>query len=275
MRLAKVAYKKIATHLDKTELACRLHYHQLSHGGNRRKRTNSLSSNSSDKSAASPVQTPTGALGSPTSSRLSPISPNGAIQKLSVNTPSKIKGKPLLPKPADGSGSTPSRKQSSAKPKQLRVDCDAGSIDRERLQKLVEAQHKQFWTVVAAQYGGQFTAEYLEQCWHNGLKSGPPTPAISPQSKVSSPISSCIPEEPCSPATPESAKMDTICDLPTPQPLSSTSITSAMAPAATPESIATEPSSSENVKSEVLDGSTDVTMTDIPEVGESENSWSE
>src|ERR1700712_1220687 len=37
-------YKHIASHLKKTELACRLHYHQLSHGSNRRKRTNSMAS---------------------------------------------------------------------------------------------------------------------------------------------------------------------------------------------------------------------------------------
>lgn len=40
-------YKHIAAHLKKTELACRLHYHQLSHGSNRRKRTTSMSSSSS------------------------------------------------------------------------------------------------------------------------------------------------------------------------------------------------------------------------------------
>lgn len=40
-------YKHIAAHLKKTELACRLHYHQLSHGSNRRKRTTSISSGSS------------------------------------------------------------------------------------------------------------------------------------------------------------------------------------------------------------------------------------
>lgn len=40
-------YKHIAAHLKKTELACRLHYHQLSHGSNRRKRTTSMSSGSS------------------------------------------------------------------------------------------------------------------------------------------------------------------------------------------------------------------------------------
>src|SRR5271155_4079965 len=43
-------YKHIATHLKKTELACRLHYHQLSHGSNRRKRTTSVSSGSSNQS---------------------------------------------------------------------------------------------------------------------------------------------------------------------------------------------------------------------------------
>lgn len=46
-RLQKMPYKHIAAHLKKTELACRLHYHQLSHGSNRRKRTTSMSSSSS------------------------------------------------------------------------------------------------------------------------------------------------------------------------------------------------------------------------------------
>lgn len=43
-------YKHIAAHLKKTELACRLHYHQLSHGSNRRRRTASVSSSSSNHS---------------------------------------------------------------------------------------------------------------------------------------------------------------------------------------------------------------------------------
>ncbi|KAK3301778.1 uncharacterized protein B0T15DRAFT_323215 [Chaetomium strumarium] len=53
-RLQKMPYKHIAAHLKKTELACRLHYHQLSHGSNRRKRTTSMSSGSS-ASGHSPV----------------------------------------------------------------------------------------------------------------------------------------------------------------------------------------------------------------------------
>ncbi|KAF5664158.1 hypothetical protein FHETE_7209 [Fusarium heterosporum] len=47
-RLQKMPYKYIAAHLKKTELACRLHYHQLSHGSNRRnKRAASVSSGAS------------------------------------------------------------------------------------------------------------------------------------------------------------------------------------------------------------------------------------
>lgn len=42
-------YKYIAAHLKKTELACRLHYHQLSHGSNRRKRAASVSSGTSNE----------------------------------------------------------------------------------------------------------------------------------------------------------------------------------------------------------------------------------
>ncbi|KAI1378471.1 hypothetical protein F4677DRAFT_396615 [Hypoxylon crocopeplum] len=62
-RLQKMPYKHIAAHLKKTELACRLHYHQLSHGSNRRKRTTSVSSGSSTghspilpATAPSPIQ---------------------------------------------------------------------------------------------------------------------------------------------------------------------------------------------------------------------------
>jgi hypothetical protein len=53
-------YKHIASYLKKTELACRLHYHQLSHGSNRRRRTNSLNSSSPDTTAQSdmPISAP-------------------------------------------------------------------------------------------------------------------------------------------------------------------------------------------------------------------------
>ncbi|RDA93511.1 hypothetical protein CP533_3960 [Ophiocordyceps camponoti-saundersi (nom. inval.)] len=61
-RMQKMPYKHIAAHLNKTELACRLHYHQLSHGSTRRKRTTSFSSGSSEVTSC-----PSGLSTSPTS----------------------------------------------------------------------------------------------------------------------------------------------------------------------------------------------------------------
>lgn len=109
-------YKHIAAHLKKTELACRLHYHQLSHGSNRRKRTTSVSSGSSasghspilQTSIPSPIHehdgsssrsaSPPGSAGS-----YGPTSPNGGIQLPSIMT-AGVSNSPrlptILPKPA-------------------------------------------------------------------------------------------------------------------------------------------------------------------------------
>ncbi|OAR00307.1 hypothetical protein LLEC1_01022 [Akanthomyces lecanii] len=81
-RLQKLPYKHIAAHLNKTELACRLHYHQLSHGSSRRKRTASNSSGS-DQSPVMPNMTP-----SPNYDRASrPISPPHRLDGRFVMTP--------------------------------------------------------------------------------------------------------------------------------------------------------------------------------------------
>ncbi|KAK0752797.1 hypothetical protein B0T18DRAFT_313799 [Schizothecium vesticola] len=110
-RMQKMPYKHIAAHLKKTELACRLHYHQLSHGSNRRKRTTSVSSGSSasghspilQTSIPSPIRedmdhstSPPGSAGSYTTS------PNG-IQLPSIMTGVNHNSPRLptiLPKPA-------------------------------------------------------------------------------------------------------------------------------------------------------------------------------
>ncbi|KAI5851701.1 hypothetical protein DFP73DRAFT_165566 [Morchella snyderi] len=191
MRLERVAYKKIASHLDKTELACRLHYHQLSHGGNRRKRNSSISSTSSNASATSPVASPSNSETQLTSKRssspqssFSPVNAAGAIQKVGSNMMPKIKGKPLLPKPVEGSTH---RKHTIGKANKLRVNCNPDSIDKEKLIRIVEAQRACFWESVASQYGGSVDPEFLAKCWQKGFTSTPPTPAISPSSKAVSP----------------------------------------------------------------------------------------
>ncbi|KAI5844880.1 hypothetical protein BZA05DRAFT_153187 [Tricharina praecox] len=208
MRLERVAYKKIASHLDKTELACRLHYHQLSHGGNRRKRNSSVSSTSSNTPAGSPATSPSAASPLSTTkitttttkpfiaSSFSPVNAAGAIQKSGTpcNPLSKIKGKPLLPKPADaatsgaGAISTP-RRQNAKGGKPLRVHCNPDSIDKEKLKRLVKQNEPKFWELIAAQYGEPIDGEYLRTIWTKGFGSEtPPTPAISPASQATSPV---------------------------------------------------------------------------------------
>lgn len=188
MRLERVAYKKIAQHLCKTDLACRLHYHQLSHGGNRRKRN-------SPKAASSPSVMTLG----PESPRKNPgfaaiNSATGAIQKAKLpNTPGS--GKPLLPKPAKG-----------PKPG-LRVNCTPDQVDRDRLVRIVGSLEPQFWAQVAIQYGDIGNGEVLKRVYQqhttaavsqavthvksenmmNGSQT-PPTPAVSPNGRTASPV---------------------------------------------------------------------------------------
>lgn len=106
-RMQKMPYKHIAAHLKKTELACRLHYHQLSHGSHRRKRTASVSSNCSTASTG----TTTSSINQSPISYTSPIdeesssaatsprqSPSyDARQAYAAANPTAHK--PLLPKP--------------------------------------------------------------------------------------------------------------------------------------------------------------------------------
>ncbi|KAK4154928.1 hypothetical protein C8A00DRAFT_13982 [Chaetomidium leptoderma] len=76
-RMQKMPYKHIAAYLKKTELACRLHYHQLSHGSNRRKRTTSMSSGSSASGHSPILQT----------SIPSPVHEHGGAPSRSVSPP--------------------------------------------------------------------------------------------------------------------------------------------------------------------------------------------
>jgi hypothetical protein len=108
-------YKHIAAHLKKTELACRLHYHQLSHGSNRRKRTTSMSSSSSSNghsplmqaSIPSPIHESPSRSVSPPGSVISyghPSSPGSvqlpSIMNAGVGSGSSPRLPAILPKPA-------------------------------------------------------------------------------------------------------------------------------------------------------------------------------
>ncbi|TAQ84931.1 hypothetical protein B7494_g6747 [Chlorociboria aeruginascens] len=203
-RLQKMPYKHIAAHLKKTELACRLHYHQLSHGSNRRKRTNSITSSTSGSTTHSPVlsvsmPSPIAENDhirseSPSNYTYSPQSPvpvrlpsaASLLPRSTSNTPPRTLSHPvaILPKP-----SPPRRALSdSATTPPLRLDCDVVSthlnisnVNKERLRSIYENHRTSFWNVIANEYGGGVSSFLLEETWKRGIaNNAPPTPCISP-----------------------------------------------------------------------------------------------
>ena len=201
----KMPYKHIAAHLHKTELACRLHYHQMSYGSNRRKRTGSMSSTCSAVSytpisgvretspdhhhyALSPVASPPS---SPESScRLAPYVGSPPLQQKAHV--------PILPKPitSEPRQLLPSVEMTRA----LRLDTSFAAptehsnskskqVDPSRLRTLYSAHRNSFWNTIAAQYSAEspFTASDLEDAFFSSFKanpivrgSSPPTPGASP-----------------------------------------------------------------------------------------------
>lgn len=197
-------YKHIASHLKKTELACRLHYHQLSHGSNRRKRTNSITSSGTASTAQSPIihhavpspiqedgnshpHTPPNYTYSPQPAvHVQLPSASTLLPQASSNSPTRTLGHPIaiLPKP-----SPPRRALSdSAANPPLRLDCDVvpnqanvSNIDKERLRHIYEMHRTSFWGVIASEYGGNLSPLLLEEAWKRGIATNaPPTPCISP-----------------------------------------------------------------------------------------------
>ena len=209
-RLHKMPYKHIANHLHKTELACRLHYHQMSYGSNRRKRTGSVSSTCSSNSITplsalrdfSPERTPY--------TNLSPVaSPPSSHESASVKPASFTSSSPssqqrahvpILPKPISSvQGHMPGSAMDLSK--SLRLDTTftmpsqvqhsrPSHIDSSRLRALYTAHRNSFWSQIASQYSheSRFSATELEEAFFasNQLHpvrrgTSPPTPEHSPQ----------------------------------------------------------------------------------------------
>ncbi|KAF2434802.1 hypothetical protein EJ08DRAFT_581817 [Tothia fuscella] len=193
-RLQKMPYKHIAAHLKKTELACRLHYHQLSHGSHRRKRTASLSSASSGGSVRhSPSQyhlngehhidySNHAALhGSPNHyGSLNSVIPYG-----SNTSPGRTQHKLLLPKPRPITpDDSPTRLQG------LRINTSGSSpqgssVDTDRLRQIYDNHRNSFWGAIASEYGSDVSAGQLEEVWRQApVGHHPPTPEDSPNSRM-------------------------------------------------------------------------------------------
>lgn len=202
-------YKHIAAQLRKTELACRLHYHQMSYGSNRRKRAASVTSLNSAASytPGSSIQDPSPAH---SSYSITPItspsaSPRSAPTQMSdsLSSPPLYQGPqlPLLPKPilSEGRPVLPSPSEWSTN---LRLNTElklpsasellrSPPIDPSRLRGLYEAHRKTFWSQIANQYSpnSQVSATELEAAFFarhgaNGAGAQPPTPEPSPQNSI-------------------------------------------------------------------------------------------
>ncbi|KAG0651256.1 hypothetical protein D0Z07_1845 [Hyphodiscus hymeniophilus] len=209
-RLQKMPYKHIANYLKKTELACRLHYHQLSHGSNRRKRTNSITSSGTGSTTESPTmhampspihEDASLQPGSPLTYTYSPQSPIHAqlpaastpIARSTSNSPVRTLSHPvaILPKP-----SQPRRAAfDSVVNPPLRLDCDVvgapmnfSKIEKDRLFQIYEAHRGSFWGIIAAEYGNGVSPYALEEAWKRSIAvNGPPTPCISPDTQTVNP----------------------------------------------------------------------------------------
>lgn len=220
-RLQKMPYKHIAAHLNKTELACRLHYHQISNGSNRRKRNLSCSSVATDYSHLLRERTPG------MENRLSPIpqmeatnagvtvSPGGSSVRLpsimSATTSPKLPA--ILPKPdaveglkmyPDGQRALPSGpfpgyaaqkqplKLDTALPSVSAPSHNSAHVDLARLQAIYAGHRNTFWAAIATEYGHNASPATLERAWKterccssNGPQHHSPiTPSASPVSET-------------------------------------------------------------------------------------------
>ncbi|KAF3932868.1 hypothetical protein ABW19_dt0210475 [Dactylella cylindrospora] len=180
-RSEKVAYKKIALQLNKTELACRLHFHQLQRGSNRRRRNLSLSSSDGTGAMTPSVYSNTGYASSsyPDLSRRS-ASPTATPPAGELRYRDRSSYSPQHPRYHSLTHSP-----SAFASRQLDNPSD---VDVARLQKIVDHHRRNMWAAVAADYGEGATPEFLEGFWNKRQEyerkpTTPPTPMVSPRAE--------------------------------------------------------------------------------------------
>lgn len=191
-RLRKIPYKAIAAHLHKTDLACRLHYHQLGNPNNRHERTPSISSSSvaSQPSDLTPLQS-TSTVRRDSSPGITFGGP-AWVRSTSIETVSIAASPPhshvtILPRPV----SSPSQRWNP-----LRLDTTdlsayqphaTSNIDEVRLRRVYSSRYPHFWSLIAADYGSDVAPATLEKAWckmtSTVTSTDPlPTPCVSPRS---------------------------------------------------------------------------------------------
>ncbi|OAT09072.1 hypothetical protein, variant 4 [Blastomyces gilchristii SLH14081] len=210
-RLHKMPYKHIAAHLRKTELACRLHYHQMSYG-NRRRRTESMSSISSISPLPTTQEYPLeykpsdNMYTAPSSPSPRSIMPSTASSV--VDSPQQSRSHvPILPKP--NTSTLPSVQSAPAANINSSLGLDTSifhsqdnqsssfdhpeSIDTIRLRGLYDTHRDSFWSLIASDYSKKFSFPpiKLEEAFfhaifnsYRGRGTSPPTPCPSPQDAI-------------------------------------------------------------------------------------------
>ena len=184
-------YKHIAAQLKKTELACRLHYHQLSFGSKARRQASVSSCGSVERASAPPPEkrrNETPSPQRPLPSISPPASPPQTIEYTPTD-PSKTPNshKLILPKPIP-SGHRPTLETQSLR--LITEDMDRCTelqyVDMAKLDRIYDAHRLHFWSTIARSYGCNLSPATLEEAWcraHGVSGSGfPPTPRGSPQS---------------------------------------------------------------------------------------------
>lgn len=200
-------YKHIASQLKKTELACRLHYHQLSFGSKARRHSHAPM-NPYDRSSAPPPARSRGKTPQrPLPSFSPPASPPGETTDYSPSETSSQQqtpqshNKPILPKPVSNTTTTmttthPSTNDTHSPLRLVTQDVDRLQtrqyVDMVKLDAIYDAHRLHFWSTIARTYGCNLSPATLEEAWRraHGPSSGtsrfPPTPRGSPQVSSSS-----------------------------------------------------------------------------------------
>ena len=186
-------YKHIAAQLKKTELACRLHYHQLSFG-NKSRRHSQFPTSSYERASAPPAQprgeTPQRQLPSFSPPASPPETMDYGPSELSSQTPQSHKL--LLPKPIPSIHRRTNDTQSLSLVTQD-MDClqERKHVDMQKLDRIYDAHRLRFWSTVARSYGCNMSPATLEEAWcqSHGLSDSkfPPTPRGSPHESQAPP----------------------------------------------------------------------------------------
>ncbi|KAL8652355.1 MAG: hypothetical protein Q9210_002730 [Variospora velana] len=205
-RMHKMPYKHIAATLKKTELACRLHYHQLSFGNKRRRRNSSVTSLASyAPSPITPCEGPKCDFSNQQQQHqqqhqqqqplhsIPPFSSSDRNTHQDLTSRSPRTPIPILPKPIVS--------RSNAAPRRgLRLitkDIDRyeqkmrPSVDIARLDKIYDSHRLHFWSTIAGAYGCNLSPAALEHAWCKAHRIDasdfPPTPTASPDETSSRP----------------------------------------------------------------------------------------